>query len=172
MSQENIRQERERVFARHKVEDYHEAIVKLDVTVMGLVFLTAVMLISHLFGQDNFFFGAGSIALAIGVYLSKRRVNWAESRNILIAAGAYLLITGLEPLYLGFPEPVLPLSGEHVTARGGVVQLFNGVSPYIYWMIKVALVYPFIMLFIARRLVDALPDALRHSLEKEFSQRG
>jgi hypothetical protein len=166
MSEESVRRERERVFARHKVEDYQQSITKLDITVMGLVFLTALMLISHLLGQDNFFFGSGSIALAVGVYLAKSRVNWAESRHILIAVGVYLLITGLEPLYLGFPEPLLPLGGEPLTRWGGVVQLFNGVSPYAYWFIKLMLVFPFVQLFLARRLVDALPDALRQSLEK------
>lgn len=159
--------DRQGALARNQYADFREAVDRLDVTVMGLLVLGVAMFLSFWLGTDNFAWGAASVLLAAVVYLAKRWVNWREKRHILVALILYLSVFVLEALGWGFPAPLAPGLGGSSGETGGsfLFSFLNTASPYIYGAIKLALVFPFALLFQERRRVDALPDRYRREWE-------
>ena len=171
MTQEEIFAEQRRTNkVAYAIEDFYDSIGDIKHLWMGHLALIGFLALSMIFGAANtihIVFCLAAIALGVA---AQYQLDLTRSASLLASIGGYLLLCAIEFGVYGFPDSLIHSLSLEQGWRGTVPTL-NALTPIIYVVARVALVYVLVNVWLRRKALVAQPISTVRKLDRELAMK-
>lgn len=150
--------------AKYAIEDFDEAVAGMNRSTVGNGLLALFMLISIILGAANIPHLVFSLISAAAVVLMAMFLPFKDREAILFGVGIYLALFFVELFAAGVPDTLIPSLDLNIQRRGGILQLINGLSPYVYLGCRLVFSFVFFLVLHRRNQIDKHPKMILRQL--------
>ncbi len=152
--------------SRYIYEDFVDASKKLKTlgvayTLIGLIYGGTVLVLQ----ADSLFHALISIIVGGLFFFLAGLVDWHRRFHILAGLVIGLVLIAAEFMLLGYPDRLVPGFGEF---RGrkfiNIGTILNDFSPIFYFVLKLGLLYPFVLMLNQYKKVQQIPEEVKKAL--------
>lgn len=159
--QQDIIRARKFRMAKYLLEDFLSG--KNEIRKMGffLIALGILYVFSTLvFSASNYPFAFLTIGCGFVLLYWNAVSDWKKGIELETGMSIFFLLPVLEFLFIGSPEKLIPGLGEYRNIRFiNIFTLLNDISPFVYAVLKVFIIYPFVrMLFLKKKINGLSPE--------------
>lgn len=170
IQEEKFAEERKRNKVRYAIEDFFDSVAELKYVWITHALLALLFGASWLWGGDNRLNVAYSLATGAAIYAAQQYADFTKRSQIALLIGSYLLAIVAEYITTGFPAPLFP----YLTVENGwvgTVPFLNSLTPFLYYGIRVVLIYYLLRVWWLRQKLVAQPISVIRLVDRELAMR-